>query len=147
MENISLHRHFKVLVADDSSFIRKTISSKMIKKGVREVFEAEDGNETVELYVKHRPNLVIMDIKMPNMDGLSALSKIKKIDPNAKIVVLTANSQDWIINKAKEEGALICLNKQFRPDILSEIILGLLEMKEERGPSLAYSNCVAENKL
>lgn len=78
----------KILVAEDEVLIRllycKILSPKF------DVIEANDGLEAVQLYKEHEPDLILMDIKMPNMDGLQAITEIKKINPQANIVALTA---------------------------------------------------------
>ena len=124
-------RRPRVMVVDDSAFMRKVISSTISKKGIENIIEAEKGEDAVRHYALQRPELVIMDLNLPGMSGLSALREIKKIDPSAKILVLSANSQRWTIYKAKEGGASAYLSKPFIPEELWRTVLGLLgHMKE-----------------
>lgn len=105
----------RILIADDSQFMRKILRSINEKGGHTVVGEACDGNEAMEKYVQLQPDLVIMDITMPNVDGLEGLRNIKIIDPNAKIIICSAmGRQQFILKEALSEGALDIISKPFQ---------------------------------
>jgi len=112
---------YKIMVVDDSTFMRKIISS-ALKRGGFEVVEGQDGVDAVKLYLKYRPDLVIMDINMPGTNGISALKVIKKIDPTAKVMLLTANYQEWMIDIARRDRACAYLNKPVDPGALCRVV-------------------------
>lgn len=83
----------RVLITDDTAFMRMTLRNVLEKNGYEVVGEAEDGYQAVEQYMLSKPDLVTMDITMPNMDGITAIKKIMEKDPEAKIVVVSAMGQ------------------------------------------------------
>lgn len=121
----------RVMVVEDSAFMRKVITSAITRKGIENVLEAENGVDAVRYYALYMPELVIMDLNLPGLDGLSALREIRKIEPCAKILVLSANSQGWTIYRAKEEGASAYLIKPFTLEELQEVVLRLLGLEKE----------------
>jgi two-component system chemotaxis response regulator CheY len=86
------------------------------------VGEASDGREAIELYREHRPEAVTMDIVMPDTDGLSALDEILAIDPQAKVVVVSALNQTKMISEAIRKGAQDFIAKPFLPEQLQETL-------------------------
>ena len=95
-----------VLIVDDSKLIRDKVGSIMSQLKYNEIYFASNGKEAIETYKAKSPDLVTMDITMPDMDGTSALKRILKIDANAKIIMLTSHGLEDIIIKAIETGAL-----------------------------------------
>jgi len=92
-------RFSKILIADDSQAFR--IKMKMILSDAEigmKYYEAKDGNEAISQYIAHKPHVVIMDINMPNVDGLKATQAIMQHDPNAKIIVVSAVDNKHIVN-------------------------------------------------
>ena len=79
----------KVMVVDDAAFMRMRCKKLLLENGY-EVAEASNGVEAVSVYQEYRPDMVLLDITMPDMDGLTALKEIKKIDPDAKVAMVTA---------------------------------------------------------
>ena len=96
----------KVLVVDDTAMMRAEISTIIKILGHEVVQVAKDGEEAITAYKKHSPDLVTMDINMPNMSGIMALGHILKIDPKAKVIMATTNGlESWVV-KSIQAGAL-----------------------------------------
>ena len=95
----------RVLVVDDAAFMRMMVKDILSKNGYEVVGEAENGLKAVEKFTELRPDLVTMDITMPEMDGISAVKAIKKIDPKAKIVMCSAMGQQAMVIEAIQAGA------------------------------------------
>ena len=112
----------KVLVVDDASFVRMMIRHVLIRLGHTNILEAENGFEAIKLYKANTPALTILDITMPELDGLSALKKIISFDPMAKVIMCSAVSQGTIVWEALEIGAVDFVAKPFRSDELEKII-------------------------
>ena len=93
-----------VLVVDDAAFMRMRMS-KILSEAGYEVFQAENGLEAVEKYKANKPDAVLLDITMPEMDGLTALGEIKGFDPEAKVAMVTALGQQQIVLQAVKAGA------------------------------------------
>ncbi len=111
----------KVLLVDDAAFMRMRCAKLLTENGYS-VDEAENGQEAVEKYQKVKPDLVLMDITMPIMDGLTAVAEIKKIDPDAKIVMCSALGQQNTVMSAIKAGAKDFIVKPYQPEkILSTI--------------------------
>ena len=95
----------RVLVVDDAAFMRMMVKDILTKNGYEVVGEAENGMKALEKYQELKPDLVTMDITMPEMDGISAVKEIKKVDPNAKIVMCSAMGQQAMVIEAIQAGA------------------------------------------
>ena len=106
----------KIMLVDDAAFMRMTIKNCLTKAGYTDLVEAGDGQQAVETYEKDQPDLVIMDITMPNMDGIQALQAIKSKYPNAKVVMCSAMGQEAMVVQAIQLGALDFIVKPFKPD-------------------------------
>lgn len=106
----------RVLIVDDLAFIKLIIRDTLEKKGFEVVGEASNGIEAVDLYSKLRPDVVLMDITMPRMDGIQALSKIMEIDRNAKVIMCSALGQQRLIIQAIQLGAKDFIVKPFKPE-------------------------------
>lgn len=119
----------KILVVDDSLFIRKILTDIIKKSGHTVVGQACDGNEALEQYVKLKPDLVIMDITMPNVTGLEGLKMIKIVDDKAKVIMCSAMGQKSIIKEAISEGALDFIIKPFQKKKVIDIINKSLKNK------------------
>lgn len=104
----------RVLVVDDTAFMRKLLKNILFSAGFDIVGEAENGKQAVELYRKLKPDIVTMDIVMPEMNGIEALKEIKKIDPNAKVVMCTAVGQEQMVKAAIKLGARGYIVKPFQ---------------------------------
>ncbi|HHU51479.1 MAG TPA: response regulator [Firmicutes bacterium] len=116
----------RVLVVDDAAFMRMMIKDILKKGGFEVVGEAEDGLKAVEKYKELKPDLVTMDITMPEMDGIAAVKEIRKIDPNAVIVMCSAMGQQAMVIDAIQAGAKDFVVKPFQPDRVLEAIRKVL---------------------
>lgn len=111
----------KILVVDDASFMRMR-SARLLQQAGHEVVEAENGQDAVARYREERPDLVLMDITMPVMDGIAATSAIRQYDPNAKVVIVSALGQQSMVLSAVKAGARDFIVKPFEPDRVMEIV-------------------------
>ena len=116
----------KVLVVDDAAFMRMMIKDILRKGGYEVVGEAEDGAKAIEKYRELHPDLVTMDITMPDMDGITAVKEIRKIDPNAMIVMCSAMGQQAMVIDAIQAGAKDFVVKPFQPERVSEAVRKVL---------------------
>lgn len=117
-----------VLIADDSAFMRHVLAEILKKFGFKVVGEACNGVEAIDLYRKYHPDLVTMDITMPEVDGLKASKEICLQDPKACIIVVSAMGQNSIVLQAFEHGASDFIVKPFQPDRIAQVLkyLGLM---------------------
>lgn len=104
-----------VLVVDDSAFMRMRNAS-VVKDLGYDVIEASDGSEAIEVYKKSKPEAVLMDITMPNIDGLTALGEILAFDSNARIAMVSAMGQQSIVMEAIKAGARDFVVKPFESE-------------------------------
>ena len=115
----------RVVVAEDEALIRMDIVETLRDNGFIVVGEAGDGERAVELAIELRPDLVVMDVKMPKLDGISAAERLSR-DNIAPVVLLTAFSQKELVNRASEAGAMAYVVKPFSPnDLLPAIEIAL----------------------
>lgn len=112
----------KVLIVDDAAFMRMMIKDILSKNGFEVVGEAENGAKAVEKWQELRPDLTTMDITMPEMDGISAVKQIKKIDPSAKVIMCSAMGQQAMVIEAIQSGARDFIVKPFQPDRVLEAV-------------------------
>ena len=111
-----------VLVCDDAIFMRTMISDILSGAGYEVVGEAETGVQAIERYRNLRPDLVTMDIVMPNVNGIEALKKIRELDPNARVIMCTAVGQENMVRAAIMSGAKGYIVKPFQaPKVLEEV--------------------------
>ena len=107
-----------VLIVDDTLFMRASIKQMLEANGHSVAGEAANGVEAIERFAAVKPDVILMDITMPDMDGLEALRRIKEIDKNAKVVMCTAMGQQAMVAKAVELGAQQFIVKPFQADRL-----------------------------
>ena len=111
-----------ILIVDDAAFMRMMIKDILSKNGYEVVGEAENGAKALEKYQELKPDLTTMDITMPEMDGISAVKEIRKIDPNAKIVMCSAMGQQAMVIEAIQAGARDFIVKPFQADRVLEAV-------------------------
>jgi two-component system chemotaxis response regulator CheY len=112
----------KVLIVDDTAFMRLTIKTMLEKNEFEIVGEAENGKEAIEKYFEYRPDIVTMDITMPEMSGIQALKAIKQKEPQAKIIIVSAMGQESLVKEAIIAGAESFIVKPFREEDLIKTI-------------------------
>ena len=114
----------RVIVAEDESLIRMDIVEILRENDFEVVAEAGDGEQAVALAEQHKPDLMVMDVKMPKMDGISAAEQIAKF--NIPVVLLTAFSQTELVERASQAGAMAYIVKPFTPnDLLPAIRIAI----------------------
>lgn len=117
----------RILIVDDAAFMRMMIKDILSKNGFDVVGEAQDGNEAIEKYSELTPDLVTMDITMPEMDGITSLKKIKETHPEAKVIMCSAMGQQAMVIDAIQAGAKDFIVKPFQADRVIEAIQKALD--------------------
>jgi two-component system chemotaxis response regulator CheY len=112
----------RVLVVDDAAFMRMMLKDILGKNGVEVVGEAANGNEAVEKYKELNPDIVTMDITMPEKDGITAVKEIKALYPQAKVIMCSAMGQQPMVLEAIQAGAKDFIVKPFQPDRVMDSI-------------------------
>jgi len=126
MSTILWYPMARIMIAEDSKESRMFIRDLLEIVNHEVVAEASDGLEAVEKFKATRPDIVLLDLAMPKMDGLSALREIRKTDEKAKVILLTASGNLRIINECIQSGAITYLLKPFKIDDLSDAIKSTL---------------------
>lgn len=116
----------KILTVDDSAFMRGIIKTTLRKAGYTEIYEASDGIQALERYGQLKPNLVMMDITMPNMNGLEALRAIRTADAGANVVMCTAMGQEYMVMEAMRFGARDFIVKPFKPERILKMVAAVI---------------------
>ena len=111
-----------ILVCDDAAFMRMMIKYILTKNGYNVAGEAENGLKAVEKYAEVKPDLVLLDITMPEMDGIQALKKIKESDPNALVIMCSAMGQQAMVIESIQAGAKDFIVKPFQADRVLEAV-------------------------
>ena len=123
----------KILIVDDAMFMRETLKQMLEAHGHVIVGEAEEGNEAIQKFVETQPDLVILDITMPGMDGIEALQQIRQRDRKAKVIICSALGQQEIVAQAIVYGAEDFIVKPFEVAQLVAAVEKVLKQKENRG--------------
>jgi len=112
----------RILIVDDAAFMRVVLKNILVKEGYEVIAEASNGVEAIEKFNEHKPDIVTMDITMPEMDGIVALKEILKIDSKAKVCMVSAMGQESIILESVKNGARDFIVKPFSPeDVLTKM--------------------------
>ena len=111
-----------ILICDDAAFMRMMIKDILTKNGYNVAGEAENGAKAVEKYAELKPDLVLMDITMPEMDGIEALKKIKASDPSASVIMCSAMGQQAMVIESIQSGAKDFIVKPFQADRVIEAV-------------------------
>jgi two-component system chemotaxis response regulator CheY len=118
----------KVLIVDDAAFMRMAIRTMLEKEDIEIVGEAENGLQAIKKYMECKPDVVTMDITMPEMDGLTALQAIMRYDPNAKVIMLSAMGQEAMVRDAIMRGAKTFIVKPFKEEHIIKTINKVLAL-------------------
>jgi two-component system chemotaxis response regulator CheY len=116
----------KIMLVDDAAFMRMMIKDTLSKNGYTNIVEASNGKLAVDSYKAEKPDLVIMDITMPVMDGLQALKEIKKDDAGASIIMCSAMGQEAMVVDALKHGAKDFIVKPFKADRIMKTVKSIL---------------------
>ncbi|MEA1925472.1 MAG: response regulator [Candidatus Altiarchaeota archaeon] len=118
----------KILIADDSVFMRKILIKILNKMGQEDIIEAENGDEALEEYKKETPDLVLLDIVMKGKYEMDVLKDIIKINPNAKVIMVSAVGQESIVKEATDIGAKDFVSKPFKEEQVIDTINKVLKL-------------------
>lgn len=116
----------KIMLVDDAAFMRMMIKDTLQKNGYTEVVEAGNGEQAVNAYATEKPDLILMDITMPIMDGLEALRRLKEMDGSVKVVMCSAMGQETMVVDALKLGAKDFIVKPFKPDRIMKTVNSIL---------------------
>jgi len=122
----------RVLLVDDAKFMRMILKEILSKANCKVVGEASNGKQAIQMYAEVRPDLVTMDIIMPGMSGVEVVKKIREIDPNAKILMVSAMGQQVLVTESLEAGACDFIVKPFHSDQVLEKIQKILKSPSSR---------------
>ncbi|MFT3831097.1 MAG: response regulator [Opitutaceae bacterium] len=111
-----------VLVVDDEPHIRRYIGLILRKLGTPQIYEAANGEEAVALFAQHQPDLVLLDVNMPIMDGLQALEKICAGNPDALVVMLTSLATRNVVERCLELGAVNFVRKDTPKEVMAKVL-------------------------
>jgi two-component system chemotaxis response regulator CheY len=111
-----------ILIVDDASFIRMSLKVMLERNGYNVIGEAENGKIAIDKYKELMPDLVTMDITMPEMDGINALKSIRELDPDSKIIMITALGQDPYVKEAILYGAKGFIVKPFKEEHIMQVL-------------------------
>lgn len=142
----SSHQAPRIVIADDAAFMRTVLRETLLREGFDVVAEAVDGQQAVALYMRHRPDLLILDVTMPNLDGRQALQQILAAEPTARVIMCSAVGQEKVIRETLLAGARDYLIKPFEnSQVISTVRRALLERPER--PNSVLEELVAWYEL
>lgn len=116
----------KLLIVDDSSTVRRSIERHILSERVTEIYQAANGREAMELFERHRPEFVTMDLTMPEMDGLTCISKMMALKPDTHLMVISALGDAETAIEAVERGANEYVVKPFSAEDLNLALANLV---------------------
>lgn len=125
----------KILIVDDALFMRAMLKKILKEAGYTEIFEAANGVEACTVYEAEKPNAVLMDISMPEMNGIEALKAIVREDADAVVVMCSAVGQEAMILEAVQSGALDFIVKPFKPEQIIQAVETALDKKRGGDPT------------
>lgn len=123
------HERTLILVVDDQYNDRETLKAILGDKGYR-VATAKDGPETIDMIRGKHFDIIFLDIRLPGMNGVETFERVKKIDPEATVIMMTGYTEEDLLKQAVNEGAYTCVQKPFNMDKLTEIVDGITKEKK-----------------
>ncbi|RJP27569.1 MAG: response regulator [Candidatus Omnitrophota bacterium] len=112
-----------IMIVDDAAFMRATLKDILVKAGHEVIYEAQNGKDAVKNYKRYQPDIVTMDITMPEMNGIEALKQLKELDQEVKVIMITAVGQQANVMEALRLGAKDFIVKPFQPDRVKEALM------------------------
>ena len=112
----------KLLIVDDELDVREFAKNFFSRRNI-ECFTAEGGTTAISLFKEHKPNLILLDVVMDDMNGVEVLDEIKKIDKDARVIMVTGSDEEEIIEKTKELGAIGYIHKPLVLEELEQVVL------------------------
>jgi DNA-binding NarL/FixJ family response regulator len=138
LEPAAATRHARVLVVDDHALLRTGVANIINHEADLEVVaEAANGHDAIDAFLIHHPDVVLMDLRMPGMEGVEAIRRIREIDPQARVVVLTTYDADEDIARALQAGAKAYILKDISADALIACVRDVLAGKTYLAPAAA----------
>jgi two-component system chemotaxis response regulator CheY len=116
----------RLLIVDDSSTVRRSIERHILSNRVTEIYQAANGREAMELFERYRPEFVTMDLTMPEMDGLTCISKMMALKPDTRLMVISALGDAETAIEAVERGANEYVVKPFSAEDLNQALANLI---------------------
>ncbi|MBD3381385.1 MAG: response regulator [candidate division Zixibacteria bacterium] len=111
-----------IMIVDDSMMMRRNLKKILVQAGHEVICEASNGNEALAAFKRHQPDLITMDINMPIMDGIEAVKKIREVNPNAAIVMISAHNEQSRVYEAIKSGAKNYIVKPIRSDKVVSVV-------------------------
>lgn len=118
----------KILIADDAAFMRIMLKDILNQAGYINTVEAKNGRDAINLFKVERPKLVLLDVTMPDMDGIHALAEIKNINPDAKVIMCSSMGQEDVVSECFEEGADDFIMKPFKPERVIQAVSQFVDL-------------------
>ncbi len=112
----------KILIVDDANFMRMMLKGILGEGGFLNVIEAKTGEEALTVFKVEKPKVVLLDVTMPDMDGIEALEKIKDMDPDAKIIMCSSMGHDDMVSECFEKGADDFISKPFKAERIVQAV-------------------------
>lgn len=129
----------KILIVDDQFGIRILLNEVMVREGY-ETYQAANGVQALEIVQNHAPDLILLDMKIPGMDGIEILKRVKKIDPDIRVIIMTAYGELDMIQEAKELGAITHFAKPFDIDDIRKAVRDYLPIQSNWFGELGSKN-------
>lgn len=118
----------KILIADDATFMRMMLKDILNHAGFINLIEAKNGREAINLFKVEKPELILLDVTMPDMDGLRALEEIKEVNPDVKIIMCSSMGQEEIVSECFEKGADDFIMKPFKPERVVQAVSQFIDL-------------------
>lgn len=118
----------KILIADDATFMKMMLKDILSHAGFINLIEAKNGREAINLFKVEKPELILLDVTMPDMDGLKALEEIKDVNPDVKIIMCSSMGQEEIVSECFEKGADDFIMKPFKPERVVQAVSQFIDL-------------------